>query len=249
MPTFDSPTTRLPQGVTNCAPWQTMGASGLPDPGFAHVYHNDFDSYTAAQWTVANTGSCTQAMTEGDGGQLLVTTTTGIADASYLQLVNAGFIPKAGSQTFFKFAGTLSDVTNDVFYAGLVQKGATTVASITDGIFISKATGSAALTLNIRKGSAAVTAALPAAAIPIAGTQFEIGFMVDTLGNVAAFFNPTTGNDIPVAAGGVRGRVAAIYQPSAVPATVALTPAFGLLNSTAAARTLTVDFLTVVRER
>ena len=249
MPLFDSQTTRMPSGVNNCFPYQTMGSAGLPDPGFAHVYHNDFDTYIATDWTVANTGACTQALADGDGGQLLITTTTGAADASYLQLTKAGFAPKAGSQTFFKFAGTLSDVTNDVFYAGLVQKGATTIASITDGIFISKATGSAALTLNIRKSSVAVTIALPAACIPIAATQFEIGFMVDVLENVAAFFNPTTGNDVPVPAGGVRGRVAAIYQPSAVPTAVNLTPAFGLLNSTGVARTLSVDFLTVVRER
>ena len=249
MPNFDSPTTRMPQGVTNCFPYQTMGAAGCPDPSFSHLYHNDFDNYTAAHWTVSAVGTPTQAIADGDGGLLLVTNTAGAADACYMQLANAGFTPKAGSQTCFKFAGTLSDATNDVFYAGLVQKGATTLASITDGIFISKATGSAALTLNIRKASVAVTVALPTTAIPVAGTQFEIGFMVDTLGNVAAFFNPTTGNDVPVAAGGVRGRVAAIYQPSAVPAAVALTPAFGLLNSTAVARTLSVDFLTVSRER
>jgi hypothetical protein len=226
-----------------------MGAAGSPDPGYSHLYHNDFDNFTSTSWTISTVGTPTQAIADGDGGQLLVTNTAGAADACYLQLPNGTFAPKAGSQTFFKFAGTLSDVTNDVFYAGLVQKGATTVASITDGIFISKATGSAALTLNIRKASVAVTAAFPAASIPVAGTQFEIGFMVDTLGNVAAFFNPTTGNDVPVPAGGQRGRVVAIYQPSAVPAAVALTPAFGLLNSTAVARTLSVDFLTVVRER
>lgn len=248
MPAFDSPTTRMPQGLTNCFPYQTMGAAGSPDPSFSHLYHNDFDTYLASDWTVAGVGTPTQALADGDGGQLLLTTTAGASDSCYMQLTKAGFNLKPGSQAFFKFACTLSDVSGDTFYAGLVQKGATTLASITDGVFISKAPGAATLTLNIRKASVAVTASLPVACIPVNAVQFEIGFMVDILGNVAAFFNPTTGNDVPVPAGGVRGRVAAIYQPSAVP-TVNLTPAFGILNASGVARTLSVDFLTVSRER
>ena len=42
---FNSQTTRIPDGVTNAAPWQTFANAGVLDPSWAHVYHNDFDTY------------------------------------------------------------------------------------------------------------------------------------------------------------------------------------------------------------
>jgi hypothetical protein len=266
MAQFDSLTTRMPGGVTNAAPWQTMGASGVPDPTWAHVYANDFDTYAAGDWTIALTGTGTVAKTDFDGGAILLSNTAGATDAQYVQLTNAGFKMLPNKAAFFKFAGQMSDIANDVFYAGLVQKGATTLASITDGVFISKTTSnSGALTLNVRQGGTAYTAAFPALEAIAANTYFELGFMVDYLGNVAAFFNPTTGsNPISAAAAAssqARGRVAALYAnggPGPIPAsqaapivlpTALLTPAFGLLNASAATRTLTVDYLVATRER
>lgn len=253
MAAYDSNTTRMPNGVTNAAPWQTMAASGIPDPSWAHVYHNDFDTYAAGDWTVTSVGAGTQALTDFDGGALLVSNTGGAADANYMQLKNAGFKLVGGKAAFFKFAGQLSDILNDTFFCGLAQKGATTLASITDGIFISKDTaGTGALKLNSKIGNVNTSVLFPASAALVAATNFELGIMVDYLGNVAAFFNPTTGaNPISaaaVAAGtSVRGRVATLAAPSLT--AVLLTPSFGLLNASAATRTLTLDFLTVVRER
>lgn len=249
MPQFDSPTTRMPLGLTNAAPWQTFGAAGIPDPSFAQVYHTDFDTFVSAMWTVSKVGTGTQALDDADGGALLVSNTSGATDATYLQLVNATFKATPGKLLLFKFAGTLSDIANDTAYFGLVQKGATTKASITDGIFISKDTSTTgALTLNVVVGSAAVTAALPATAVLTAATPFELGIVVDLLGNVGAYFNPGTGRRrISEAAAANKGPQAILYAPT-LP-TALLTPAFGLLNASAATRTLSVDYITVARER
>lgn len=267
MPQFNSLTTRIPNGVTNAAQWQTMGAAGTTDPTWAHRYWNDFDTYSASDWTIALTGTGTVAKTDFDGGAILVSNTAGATDSQYIQLTNAGFKIHPAKATFFKFAGQMSDILNSVFYCGLVQKGATTIASITDGIFISKATSSTgALTLNVRQSSTAYTVAFPAVEAIVAATNFELGFSVDVYGNVAAYFNPTTGSN-PISASAAassnqsRGYVCALYTnggPGPIPAsqsvpivqpTALLTPAFGLLNASAATRTLTVDYLVASCER
>lgn len=243
---FDNQTTRLPNGVTNAAPWQTMGAAGIPDPSWAHVFHNDFDTYAAGDWTVSLVGTGTAALAAVDGGQLLLTTTAGIADADYLQPVVASFKLLAATDTYFKFSGVLSDVMNCVFYAGLIAKSATPLAAA-DGVYIAKPTGAAALELRCVIGGVTTTVPFPATAIPVAATPFEIGFHIDYQGNVEVFFNPTTGMSFPAAAGSARGRVASVTGLALTQ--VLLCPSFGILNSTAAARTLGVDYVTAVRER
>lgn len=251
----DFPTTRHPNGVTNAAYNQTMADAGLPDPSWAHVYHNDFDTYAAGDWTITNTGAATAALQAGDGGQLLITTTTGAADASYFQLKAAGFKIAAGKEMFFKFSGILSDVTNSVFHCGLLNT-TTTPQAETDGVFIRKPTGSGALQLVVAVGSSETVLALPSACVLVAATQFELGLHIDYLGNVEAYWNPGTGpqfqtlgvtsnasSGVPVASGAV-AKLAAPSLPTAN-----LNVSFGLLNSTGAARTLAVDYVTAVKHR
>lgn len=250
MPAFDSLTSRSPHGLTNAAPWQTMGSAGIPDPSWAHVYHNDFDTFNTGDWTITKVGTGTVALTPGDGGQLLMTNTTGTSDSLYLQLAAAGFKLVAGKQTFFKFAGALSAITNNVFYAGLAATGASPI-DVSDGVYIYKASTSAALQLIVKAAGSSVIANFPELEIPAAATQFEIGISIDQQGNVAAYFNPTTG-DNPISAASAassqsRGRVVAVYAPT-LP-TVDLNVSFGLQNTTAVANTLTVDYVTAVRER
>lgn len=256
MAQYDSLTTRMPNGVTNAAPWQTMGAAGTPDPTWSVMYANDFMTFAAGDWTITKVGTGTTALTNFDGGALLLTNTTGAADAIYMQLATAGFKITPGKALFFKFQAQLSAVNLDVFFCGLAQAGASTIASITDGIYIAKATGQAGLTLNSVVGSVTTTVNFPAVEVLTAATTFEVGFMVDYLGNVAAFFNPTTGSN-PISAanaanGQARGRVATLANgASTTPAltTALLAPIFGLLNSSGVANTMTVDFVAASRER
>jgi len=263
MSVFDTLTTRMPNGVTNAAPWQTMGAAGADDPTWNHLYHNDFDTYASGDWTTTVVGSGTAALTDFDGGALLLSTSAGASDSVGMQLKNATFQLDAGKATFVKFAGQLSDL-NATTFVGLVQKGATTLASVTDGILLSIAPTTGLITLRSRNASVETAVALPTASAVVAGTYFELGLMVDWQGNLAAFFNPTTGRN-PIsaanaAAGQARGRVAALYtdlttNPSASQSTgltvsqVLLTPMVSITNGSAAIRTLTVDYLTVARER
>lgn len=259
---FNGKTTRTPTGSTNAAPWQTMANCGTQDPTWSHEYFNDFNTYLPSDWAVTLVGAGTSALTPFDGGALLSTTTAGIADANYYQLAAAGF--KIGStlsgvgiqpkETFFKYSGALSDVINDVFYAGLIVTSATPLTA-TDGLYVTKNSGSAALFLVSKIGGVSTTVALPAACIPVTGVQFELGIHVDTQGNVEVFWNPTTG-DNPVGyaqavLGQPVGRVATLLQTTATSVVTAqiLNPSFGLLNTSAAARTLTTDYIVVERHR
>jgi hypothetical protein len=251
-------TTNNPNGVTNAALYQTMAQAGILDPTWAHVYHNDFDTYAAGDWTVTKVGTGTAALAAVDGGQLLLTTTAGAADAVYNQLTAASFKVGGGKDVFFKFSGILSEITNSVIYAGLIATSATPI-SAADGVFISKPTGSGALQLNVVVGGVSTVVAFPAACAIVAATAFELGFHIDYLGNVEAFFNPTTGADwqqldpTSTSAGAMvtRGRVAAVANAAITNGltTAVLNPSFGLLNSTAVARTLGCDYVTAVRNR
>jgi len=253
----DSLTTRIPNGVTNAAVYATMAAAGMPDPSWAHLYHNDFDTYLASDWTVTKVGAGTTALAAVDGGQLLITTTAGAADAVYNQLTTAGFKLQAGKDMFFKFSGVLADVSTEVFYAGMIATSATPLAAA-DGIWITKAAGTAALVLNIAIGGVLTTAPFPAAIALVAGVQFELGLHIDYLGNVEAFFNPGTGADWAQLGPdsnnptlNARGRQVFVPNASITGGLTQalLNPSFGILNTSAAAHTLGVDYVTAVRNR
>lgn len=155
----------------------------------------------------------------------------------------------SGKALFFKFACTLSDVTNDLILAGLCNS-STTFAGVTDGIYINKPSGGTLFNLIVNVGGTAVTTPFPAACLPVAGTQFEIGFMLDWLGNVAGFWNPLTGTQFILNAlttAQTRGRVCQALTPALT--AVGLAPTFGIQNGSAAARTMTVDFIVASNER
>lgn len=262
MPYFQSLTSNSPNGLTNAQEWQTLGQAGFPDPTWAHQYSNDFDTYVAGDWTVTLVGTGTQALAAGLGGRLLVSNTAGATDSTVMQKTPAGFniptaspSPTTGKQTFFKFQGQLSAVTADTFFCGLAQAGATSIASITNGIYIAKANGQAGLTLNVVAASSTTTVAFPASCVLTAATDFELGFMVDAYGNVAGFWNPTTGWSTPISAANLaagtqtRGYACALYAPTMPAAATLVSPIFGLTNTSAVANTMQVDYIFASNDR
>ncbi len=242
-------TSRTPNGLTNAAPHQTMGDAGVLDPSWAHSDFDDFDRYAAGDWTVSVTGTGGVTQTPVDGGAILLSTSAGIADLVYMQRAVASNKLTAGKDVFFKFSGILSDVTASVFHCGLIATSATPLAA-NDGVYITKATGQAGLSLVSKIGGVATTVAFPSSEVLINATKFELGIHIDSQGNVFAYFNPTTGANQPAifsAGGASRGPVAKIASPSLTQ--VLLNPSFGLLNSAAAIKTLTVDYFAAVTHR
>ena len=78
-------TTNYPKGLTNNTAQNILGNLKTVDPTLYHAYFEDFDEYHAVNWTVTETGAATQALTNADGGVLLVTNAAADDDASFSQ--------------------------------------------------------------------------------------------------------------------------------------------------------------------
>lgn len=250
-------TTRMPQGVTNAEPWQGMGLAGLLDPTWAHTYAQDFDQYVAADFTLSGTGTPAAALAAGNGGILNVSTTAGATDSAFLIKNPVAFnVNTATKQTFFKFAGTVSR-TDGAFYVGMTST-AVAEASIVNGIVLYKAAAGTTFILDVIVGSVHTSVALPAACVIAAATYIELDIVVDMLGNVLAFWNPTTGNN-PVQpsqpfanpATMTRGAVAIIPASTLTTGlpTVTLAPIVSYTNGSANAVTVGVDYIVCSTER
>src|ERR1700758_2541275 len=107
-----SQTTRFSKGVTNAAPWQTLGNAGFPDPSWAHVFFDDFDPYVAATYTISGTGGVVAAIA-GRGGLISATTPATSGNAVNIQRATATFSTqntttvfgnRSTAQVFFKIA-------------------------------------------------------------------------------------------------------------------------------------------------
>lgn len=245
---FNSNTTRMPQGITNADASETLGAAGFPDPTWAFVDSHDFNNYLTTDFTTTLVGTGTVSGIDYEGGAILLTTTAGAADAVHLQRRNAQFKLGANRDVFCKFAGELSNATDSGFYVGFFPL-TTTPLTAANALFLYKAPGAATLVLRSILAGVTVDTALPSNLVLSNATRFELGFHADPQGNVEVFFNPGSGLAVQNPSGGdTRGRVAAYYPTAALPA-VLMAPGFGIVNSTAAARTLTADFLVAARHR
>jgi len=261
MSAFDSLTTRSPNGLTNAAPWQTMGASGTPDPTWSVLFSNDFltpSNVSDMHLTQVGTSAGTFAAEAGADGLALLTTSAGATDSTIVGLATEAFEAVPGKQLFFKLKAAVA-TASATFECGF---GTFTAGEIQEGITLKSVAG--VLTLQVYRAGA-VTFSAPLPEVLSTSVQTELGFMVDWQGNVAAFFNPTTGGPASqasqvtannVANGGqARGHVAALYRQLngvatglALP-TVGMDPFFQLTNTVAAASTASVDFIVASRER
>src|SRR6185312_13208413 len=131
-------TTNLPSGLTNAALESVMSSYGTDDPSVFHTYWNDFDVFTAGDWTNTATGSVTNAVAAGNGGILSMANSAANNDLDSIQLKAASFAIVAGSKAWFKCRFNISNATNAALTIGLIQT-TTTPLTVTDGIYFSKA--------------------------------------------------------------------------------------------------------------
>ena len=157
-------TTHFTSGVTNISADGTLGKLKAPAPHKYHAYFNDFDTYLASDWTITTTedgtGSASEALTDGDGGILLVTNAAGDNDHDFFQLVKEGFKYESGKQLAFNIRFKTNDATQSDIVAGL-QLTDTTPLDVTDGIFFLKSDGAATITFVVEKDSTQSTLDLP----------------------------------------------------------------------------------------
>jgi hypothetical protein len=225
---------RFPNGVTNVASQKTFGQMPLLDPTKAHVYFNDFDHFTAADWTITTTeagaGSATEALGDADGGVLVITNDAADNDADFFQKVGESFKFTAGKKLVFKARFKVSDATESDWVMGL-QITDTTPLAVSDGVWFQSDDGDANVDFHV---SASSTATDVTALTTLANdTYVELGFYYDGVSEVEYFVN-----DVKY------GHTAVTNLPS-----TELTISFGIQNGEAVAKVMTVDYILVAKER
>lgn len=222
-------------GVSNQTPSNPLYRMGQLDPTRFHTYFEDFDRFAAAEWTITTTeagaGSATEALANADGGVLLITNDAADDDADFFQKVGESFKFEAGKELFFKARFKVSDATQSDFVMGLQITDITPLA-VTDGVYFRKDDGDALLDFVVIKDSTATTAT--GVATVASDTYLTAAFHYDGKSAVNYYVNDVK------------------YGSSVLtnlPDDEELTISFGIQNGEAVAKTMSVDYIFVAKER
>lgn len=233
--------TRNPNGITNVPVINPWGMYVAPAPCMSHEYFNDWDNYTAGDWTITtSTGS--NSLTAGNGGLLSLVTAASNNDIQHIAKNPAAFAFASGYQFWFSTRMMLTDSTNSAAIAG-VQAGGTAFAP-TDGVYFSKATAGQVWTLNLTASSSTTTLTFDTTANAADSTYQVLSFYYD-------------GRDTPTLTGWIcdvsKPGIANIKSVKSTQTmtnlpTANLTQAIGVKAGAAAAKTLRSDYLFVANE-
>jgi len=225
-------TTRFPNGITNVAENAPFADLNMPAPTLYHTYFEDFDYYVAGDWTVTETDSgATQALADGDGGLLLITNTAADDDLVSLQKKGESFLFATGKPLFFEARFKVSDATQSDVVIGL-QITDTTPLDVTDGVFFIKADGSTSVSLLVEKNNTATTTS--SVATLANDTFITLGFYYDGASSIQYSVN---------------GTVTGTSAVTNLPDDEALTVTMAIQNGEAVAKTMTVDYVFVAKQR
>lgn len=208
------------------------GGNPLVSGTQAFVFHDDFFATpVAADWTtteikVGAAGSV--ASTATVGGQLLITTAANDDDGTQLQAVFANFLPAAGKDIWFetrmKLVTAAKHVQSDLL-VGLAADDTTVLAAPQNGIYFTKADGSALVGAVTNKATTKTTSAGVFTLAP--DTWYRLGFFVDGVSGCSFYVN---------------GELVATQDSTTIPI-VELTPTFAVLNGEAGATAWRVDYI------
>lgn len=235
---FPTEPTRLPGGVTNVSKSDPMAMLGMLDPTKWYSYFNDFNTFGTSDWTITKTeagsGSASAALSNADGGVLLLTNDNADDDNEFLQKVGETILMEAGKRTFFKARFKVSDATQSDVVIGL-QVTDTTPLDVTDGIYFLKSDNAATMDFICRKN--ATTGSTSASAITTLSddTYLTVSFYYNGKDEVAYYVNDA-----------MLGHLDA--SSSFLPDTT-LTISFGIQNGAAAAKTMSIDYIFAAKER
>lgn len=225
--------TRYPTGVSTQAVGRILGNYPNPDPTKEYTHFTDFSTYTAADWTVTAVGTSTTASVAGQGGRITLTTGAVLNDAETILATPLDFNFTAAQQVWFYTKLQAADVTLPAIVAGLFASLAGTLV-ITDGIYFRKnaaAVGVWDLVLTL----ASTSTTLASITVGTAATDVELGFYYNGKDAVDVFVNEV--------------KVASQTILTNLPVATALGYGVGIANGTAAAKTLTVDFMLAAQDR
>ena len=225
---------RFTSGVTNRPKADPMGMLGMPDPTKFHTFFNDFDVYTAGDWTETavsvGTGTSAAAIADADGGIMRITTAANENDGLFIESQGESFLVESGKQMWIKARIAVGDAIQSDLILGLHSTDTTPLDATMRFAFISE-DGSASLFFNVDDNT---TDADSSTVATLADDTFiELGAYYDGAGSIELWADGahiTTMTSV-----GVPGAEMAI--------------GIGYLNGAAGAETSDVDYITIVKER
>jgi len=245
---------RYSKGVTNVSSGKTMGQLLCPDPTLVVTYFNDFFKFDPSEWiTTRSESTPAQTATHSNSYEQVTDATNGILacvtpalDDDYVFFQYGGaeydatadaprelFTMISGKKLWFKANLKCNDVDAADFYTGLFVTDTSPVASApSDGLWFISDDGDAYLDFHLYKSSASQLSRTAMATLTD-DTLFSVGAYWDGVDTVQVFYN-----DVLQAEG-----------TGITPATSELTISFGIQNGSAAASTLSMDYICVIRER
>ena len=244
--------TRFPEtGASDRDVTSVWGNMPYFDPTRHHVFFDDFNTYAAADWVVTETqAGATQATVSGDGGWLALVNSAADNDVNSLQQAFPSFTFEAGKAMAGKVRFKVSSAIESDLLLGLFAVDTSPIVSVpTDGIGFLKADDAATIVFEAGTGSAyTATSAL----LTLTDDTFvTLGFY--TSGR--AFVKPSDGLSYYSfrVFGGTGHDPAFLTQldvlTTGVPSATVMAPTLCLQNGSAAARTLTIDYLALSKER
>jgi hypothetical protein len=199
-------------------------------------YFNDFMTYASGDWTITTTeagsGNASEALTSQAGGALLLTNDDADNDLDFLQLKGESFKLSSSKRAYFSARFKVSDATQSDFVMGL-QITDTTPLATTDGVFFIKDDGDTNLDFIVEKDSTSTDTT-------------AIHTMEDDTFVVATWFIDTDASKVYYS---INNAEPVAVVNTNLPDDEELTVSFGIQNGAAAAKTMTIDYVTVMIER
>lgn len=236
--------TRTPFGTNDSQEVGPLGDYAGYRPFRYHDYWNDFDDLVAGDFTVTKSaGSAAPVIIAGDGGLLKLNNAgAGATDFSYMQWAGGSgasigtWAWNASFDMFLQFTFNVDDATNSSVFLGLEQVTATPFTFL-DSIGFYKASGATALVAQFKSGATVVTIPCTNLGAVVAATQYDCVLAYTAVDGIwRAWVNANYQGSLTAA-------------QSAGTSTNNLTSTIALLNASAAAHTLIVDYFFVSKVR
>lgn len=234
---------RYSKGVTNVASDKTFGQCIIPEPASVVTFMEDFLKFDPGDWVITRVSTgATQgedAITDATNGVLATYPNNGDDDSVFYQYKGDSgastaseiFTLASGKKLWFRARLKISDTGDSDFIIGLQSADTTPTTSPVDAILWKSDDGDDYLDFGVYAGSVATLTDAAVATI-VDGTWFTVGFYWDGVDTLQYFHND------------VKQGSSTADMPSAE-----MTISFGVQNGSAAARTMSIDYIEVVRER
>jgi hypothetical protein len=228
---------RFAPGIGTVAENNILADFGLPDPTRWITHFEDFTQggFLATDWTTTAVGTGTTAITDANGGALLVTTSGASGDSRYAQKIGRNMLMAVGKKAFFKARLSIDNVLTSSMIVGL-QLNDTTPKDATDGIYFFKSSANS-VDFFARRDATTGSRSATGVATMVNATMMEFGWAYDGIDTVYYSID-----------GVVRGGLNVAGTTPALPDAL-LSLSFGVETNAVATRAMTVDYLFAAMER